>query len=291
MDHDVGSHTWTCPPFKRKKCINHHRVCSEKSSRCEAIIPNKFKNKSTITNMALNPLQKPRFNEGKGVQRRYNPFSIQKMVRLVKSQTQFLCQFINTPNWTSEDAHKFKEAAYHIGVCKAEPTSSCLAFFYLATTTIRGTCIAKNKYRKCIILGMEYRSKAPSFRIYMAYFSPTRFYYICYIHFLIRQLLISFGGDIQLAKTIMEYCFYGLVRKGFEIIGAHYMNPKEAKGKPQICMTKSKHIRYFTSLWDNQIQGSVQNGINFLVKHARRDVQVFELRVESQLYKNLLCGK
>lgn len=295
-----GNVHWLDKPFKpikRKRGVDEHRVSPQKGTRCQAIVPNKCQDPSQITDMAFDPLQNllnSKNSNSKHTRRRYNAFSVQKMVRLVTSQTRFLCDFVHHPYWTSDESDeskKFEEALHRVGVCKADSTSSNLAVFYIATAPIRGTCIVKHKYRKCIVLGMEHRTNAPSFRLYLAYFSQSRFYYICHVQFLIKQLLLQYGADVALVSLIMQYCFYGLVRKGFEIAGAHYMDPLKARGKPDICVAKSKHVRHFTSMWDNRLGYNTQREINFMVSHARRDVQVFELRVESHLYKNLLCGK
>ena len=293
MNHDNRGVGISSGPLKRKRGVHHHRVRPKKSTVCQAVFANQLDNTGGVADVALDPLREPNFDEGKPAKprRRYYTLSIAKMVRLVGQQTNFLCQFLHLPNWKSPCASNFKTLSHHIGVCKADPTSSHLAFFYLATLTLRGTCVAKGKHRKCVVLGMEYRQEAPSFRLYMAYFSPTRYYAVCYVRFLIKRLLYRWCVDSRLAQLIMEFCFHGLMKKGFEIVGAHYMHPKKAKGKPQFCMAKSKHTRHFTSMWDDRLKGTAQDGINFLIKHARRDVQVFDLRIESKMYMNLICGK
>lgn len=291
MNYDVGgigSSVWCIKPFKRKRGVHHHRVCSNKSPTCKTAIRDQLQNQDTVADVAPNPLCAPNFGEGGGHGYRYNPFSICKMVRLAKSQTNFLCQCISHKA-QGKDTQTFEALSHHIGACGADPTSTDLAFFYLATETIRGTCIAKQKRRKCVVLGMEYRTNSSSFRLYLAYFSKFRLYMICYTRFLIKQLLPS--ALAVLVPLIIEYCFHGLVHRGFEIVGAHYLDPMEATGKPKVSMAKPQRTRHFTSMWNNNIHGIPKDGINFLIKHARRDVQVFELRVESKMYNNLICGK
>jgi hypothetical protein len=88
----------------------------------------------------------------------------------------------------------------------------------------------------------------------------------------------------------MEFSMHGLVRKGFEIVGAHYMDPKLAKGKPSVCTFNSKRPRNFVNMWQGQLHSMTQSQMNFLVQHARRDVQIHDLRIESKMYKGLVCG-
>ncbi len=291
MDYDehIASNSWS-KPFKRKRGVLHLGVCAEKSPECQTTVPNQRQDPCTVTDVALDPLRVPNTYEGISAKpRRYYWFSVCKMVRLAKSQTKFLHDFLRCPDWDSPNARTFEALSHHIGVCRADPTSTDLAFFYMATTTVCGTCIAKHKKRKCVVLGMEYRMNSSSFRLYLAYFSQSRFYMICHIQFLIKQFFPNRMPNV--VHTIMEYCFHGLVQEGFEIVGAHYMDPRKATGKPYLLATKTKHTRHFTSMWNHTMEGLSKDSVNFLIKHARRDVQVFDLRVESKLYMNLVCGK
>ena len=289
-----GEHAWfDTRPFKRKRCRHHLRVRPEKSTACQAIVPNQFQGEGEISHLAPRPLRAPNFDEGKPtkpIRRRYYPFSIQKMVRLVGAQTKFLCQFLHLRDVQSRHATRYKALSHHIGVCRAEPTSSKLAFFYVANTTIRGTCVAKQKHRRCVVLGMEYRQEAPSFRLYLAYFSPTRFYHICRMRFLINEIMYKNHIGNCVTNLVLDFCFYGLVKKGFEIVGAHYMDPRKIKGKPDVCVSQSKRPRNFTNMWNGEMGDHTKKGLDFLIQHARRDVQVFDLRVESKVYTTLMCG-
>lgn len=238
-------------------------------------------------------LRTPDFDQDKPVpgRRRYYAFSVTKMARLLRKQTRFLCAMVHAKDANATHFGTYKTLSHHIGMAKADCTSNKLATFYVAKRTIRGTCHAKQKHRKCVVLGVEHRQEAPSFRLYLAYFSPTRCYYVCYVRFLIKMWFLRHGMPLVLVQTVLEYCMHGLVRKGFEIVGAHYMPANLAQGKPKICEPKSKRPRTFVNMWQGQCHPKTIEQINFLLSHARRDVQIWNLRTESKVYTQLVRGQ
>lgn len=292
MQHDhVG---YSRRPDKRKGCFQHGNVRAKKALVRKAVVPNQFQGDVTNPHVAFDCLSRPDFNDHKPpkpMRRRYYPFSITKMSRLVIAQSRFLYQYIHYKNPTNCYTSRYKALSHHIGVCKASPTSSKLAFYYACNTTIRGMCMAKHKKRKCIVLGMEHRQEAPSYRLYLAYFSPSCFHRVCKMRFLIKQILYSHFLPNALTKTIFDFCFNGIEKAGFEIVGAHYMDPKHAKGRPSFFTNESVRPRTFTDMWNGQMMPKTKQGLNYIMKHARRDIQITDLRVESIVYMNLLCGK
>lgn len=293
MQHDVGH--GVSRHVKRKSCYKHGRVSKKKISNHKAVVSDKLSCESTRTNLAHDPIQTPRFHENKPLppsRRRYYCFSVAKMARLAVCQSRFLCQYLQLRNPRHTHTKRFQALSNHISVAKADPTSQRLAFYYGCNTTIRGTCTVRNKRRKCIVLGMEHRQDAPSFRLYIAYFSPSRFQYMCYIRFLIKQVLYSFCLPHVLSKTIMDFCFYGIDKQGFEMTGAHYMTPKKIKGKPvDMAETMAIRPRLFTGMWNGHLQPATKRATQYIIEHARRDVQVHDLRIESFMYMNLIGGK
>ena len=283
--------------FKRKSSDVNGRLCLQKNGCSQTILSNKLSNIHSFKSqsiVAFNPLQKPNLNDNKPpkpMRRRFYPFSIGKMCRVVQAQSTFLYQYIQHHDPTSTFTKTFKTLSQHIGVCRADPTSSKLAFYYGACTMIRGMCVIKNKRRKCIVLGMEHRQAAPSFRLYIAYFSSSKFYYICLIKFLIKQMLYLHGLPNVLVPCIIDYCFHGIEKAGFEIVGAHFMNPKLVKGKPSVFPEPSLRSRIFTNMWNGKMNTYMKDSMHYVLKNARRDVQVENLRIESNIYMNLICGK
>ena len=111
------------------------------------------------------------------------------------------------------------------------------------------------------------------------------------MRFLIKQILYSYFLPNALTKTIFDFCFNGIEKAGFEIVGAHYMDPKHAKGRPSFFAHTSVRPRTFTDMWNGQMMPKTKQGLNYIMQHARRDIQITDLRIESIVYMNLLCGK
>ena len=280
--------------IKRKSSHVDGRFRIQKNGFCKTTLSNEsLQNCKPKPCVAFDPLQKPNYNINKPpkpMRRRFYQFSITKMCRLVQNQSRFLYEYVQHHDPTNIYTQTFKALAQHIGVCKVDAMSSQLAFYYASTTMIRGMCIVNNKRKKCIVLGLEHRQSAPSFRLYIAYFSPSKFYYICFMRFLIKQVLYFYGLPNVLTPLILDYIFYGIEKAGFEIVGAHFMDPKHVKGRPSFFAEPSLRPRIFTDLWNGKMNSYMKNSMHYVLKHARRDVQVQNLRIESNIYMNLICG-
>lgn len=280
----------------RKRKIHQVSVVNlEIRPRPDATCPKNLRDQvpgeSQIARLAFNTLQKPNLHDGQPSRpgrRRFYPLSVAKMVRLLSTQTTFLIQFAQVQNLQHHHRAKYETLSKHIAVSKACPyddrSKTPLVYFYGARSTIRGTCTAKDTFRKCIILGMEFRQDSPSFRLYLAYLSKRRFHHICYLRFLIKQLVPN-----DLVPLILSFCAHGLVLAGYEMVGAHYTKSSKPP-KPSRSVSVAS-TRVFSNMWHGCAQDQTLDQINFLWSKARRDVQIHNLRVESKMYANLICGK
>ena len=234
---------------------------------------------------------------------RYYYLAIVKMVRLLRRQSEFLGKVQHFKHALGNtQLVKYQAISHRIGATYANlanRTSTNLVFFYTASQTIRGKCIVTTPDMvkvpvqiNCLILGVEYRQNAQSFRLYIAYFSPTRYQEIVYTRFLVKRLLCERGLPHQLTQLIMEYICHGLVRSGFEIVGCHFLHPKAAREQPSRSSLGpgSYQPRYYTNMWNAKLQETTQHQLNFIVKHARRDIQVHKLQVDPKMYAELICG-
>lgn len=297
MQQNVGNR------LKRKIGLQHTKLHARKIKKINSGLAESEQtcDTSTSSNMETHPLStKPRefprvptitTNSTKLRRIRYYSLRPRKLQSRLQIQTDFLKNIIRYRNVHHPHYIYYTQLAQKTAVCRADPHSSQLGYFFvMAPPTlkgIRGTCkVQSQNYTSksripCLILGMEYRQSAKSFRLYLGYKSPARYYEMMYIRFLLYSL--------RLPKVILDmiwsYTYHPIVRQGYEIVGAHFISdPKLAKGPSIHNSPENKESRKYTNLWNGYMNPKTLREIQFMSDHSRRDVQIIDLRVQQNIY-------
>ena len=277
---------------KRKNCPRPSRVCTSKVPRYAALLerPPQTGGATRSSSLAprpllLRPLLAPPVSYPK---HRCDPLRIKKMTYLLKQQALFMKQVMKRR--TSPFMSKYDELASRVGVAKAGGHGDKLAYFFLPKTWTRGTCKVFRARRACWILGAEYRQDAPSFRLYMAVKSTQRTARLSSYRRVLDDVLGRFGVTCQIIPKIMSFLFHGLIFEGYEILAGHFLSrlPKTCKPPNLSQLTSTPQVRMYSRPWSHKMTPKTLDDITFLVRHARRDVQVVDCRVEQIMYTNII---
>lgn len=298
IKNDCPTHGCSCDTFSGKKNCVHGEGTSLPHKRRRSMVPARTAPAPT-SNVVLGSAQQthPNCKEHKGANTSHEnwnceknrpntlvPFSIPCTLCRLRCQSARVLGLLSIP-WRQEPNTPIpctfgataQCTTFVIGVSHADRHSHTRAFFYVCVPPICGTCVVRNKTRPCKVLALEHRENALSFRVYLAHACFRRIMNMAKIKFYLHQRV---SHDV--AQHILEYCFYDIVQAGYEVIGAHYTNNKQPRATakiPRVATSGALYRRHYTSF---PHPGQKEHYMNFIISHARRDVQVCNLQVMSK---------